>query len=55
MLLGCLFIGATNFVSPLYPPVEVHGAGAPTVLFPYSNYLAALNLMPLLNEAMPLL
>ena len=27
MFLGCLFLGATNYESPLYAPVYVHGAG----------------------------
>ena len=26
MFLGCLFLGATNYESPLYAPVYVHGA-----------------------------
>ena len=42
-------LGATNSASPLYALVEVHGAGAPTVPCPYSNYLAVLNLMPLVK------
>ena len=27
MFLGCLFLGATNYESPLYAPIYVHGAG----------------------------
>jgi hypothetical protein len=42
-------LGATNSASPLYAPVEVHGAGAPTITFSYSNYLDVLNLMPLVK------
>ena len=40
MFLGCLFLGATNYESPLYAPVFCT-AGAPTVPCPYTKYLGS--------------
>ena len=43
MFLGCLFLGATNYESPLYAPVYVHGVGLlmHIVPCPYTKYLGS--------------